>query len=485
VGAEEGTKVSKQPYAGSFFKSQNASTWTESPFEDLMFRLNRALWTGTADAQQEGVLVARGVTPTSNTTFDSFQFYPHDVEIADMTASAFTLDIKPFNVETNDLTDSEAIRYSGIPNEWQPLVSRAMLQGSDGPQVYPNWSNNIIGAANTVDALVTLATWSPDVAPYIDLKKTNMVCVQHFSSDMGLASEELIIRDPGLGYLPTLQLGQVTVVAGEANVAGANGTLFSTTLLVGDTVILGGFIERVVQTITSNTLFSVTVNVAVSNTAQPWFTYGTTGGNNVVALTVAGGNGTGAVGYATVGRNGKINAIMLASNGSGYTGNTLLTVPAPTTPGGFTAAQNTASLTYNNELGSEGNSGTTRYFTRPVTLADGFEGRDIVVYFDAYRPVGSKFYVYYKVLPVGAGDSERFVDQPWRLMTQVTSDSTICTSYAQFKEFNFKTLNGQALDATTDVTDKFRTFSVKVVMASDSTVDLPRICNFRAIALDS
>jgi hypothetical protein len=38
-------KIGKQPYAGSFFKSQNASTWTESPFEDLMFRVNRACGT--------------------------------------------------------------------------------------------------------------------------------------------------------------------------------------------------------------------------------------------------------------------------------------------------------------------------------------------------------------------------------------------------------------------------------------------------------
>jgi len=75
-------------------------------------------------------------------------------------------------------------------------------------------------------------------------------------------------------------------------------------------------------------------------------------------------------------------------------------------------------------------------------------------------------------------------DQPWRLMKQETPDSTICTGYNQFKEFKFVTPNGRALDSTTDKTDRFKVFAIKVVMAADNTVDTPRLCNFRSIALD-
>ena len=39
--------VSKQPTLGGLFKSQNASTWNESPFEDLKFNLYRANFTST------------------------------------------------------------------------------------------------------------------------------------------------------------------------------------------------------------------------------------------------------------------------------------------------------------------------------------------------------------------------------------------------------------------------------------------------------
>ena len=42
VGDPNNRRVSEQPYVGSFFRSQNASTWTPYQNEDLMFRINRA-----------------------------------------------------------------------------------------------------------------------------------------------------------------------------------------------------------------------------------------------------------------------------------------------------------------------------------------------------------------------------------------------------------------------------------------------------------
>ena len=55
-------------------------------------------------------------------------------------------------------------------------------------------------------------------------------------------------------------------------------------------------------------------------------------------------------------------------------------------------------LYHSEDFTSSGN-GLARYFTRQVTLADGFDARDIKVYFDAVRPAGTNFYAYYKVLP--------------------------------------------------------------------------------------
>jgi len=46
----EGNRISKQPYNGVMFKSQNASTWTPDQNKDLTFRMNRAVFDISTDA---------------------------------------------------------------------------------------------------------------------------------------------------------------------------------------------------------------------------------------------------------------------------------------------------------------------------------------------------------------------------------------------------------------------------------------------------
>src|SRR5690606_246788 len=111
---------------------QNASTWTESPFEDLMFRLNRAVWNASAAVPLSAALIARGVAPDANTIVDSYQFYPHDVQFADKTRVTYQFDIKPMNPATEDLTGQVAVRYTVHPNQWSLLSTRSMIQGYGG-----------------------------------------------------------------------------------------------------------------------------------------------------------------------------------------------------------------------------------------------------------------------------------------------------------------------------------------------------------------
>jgi hypothetical protein len=44
IGDANGRRVSEQPYIGSFFRSQNSSTWDPYQNQDLMFRINRAVF---------------------------------------------------------------------------------------------------------------------------------------------------------------------------------------------------------------------------------------------------------------------------------------------------------------------------------------------------------------------------------------------------------------------------------------------------------
>lgn len=475
--------VSKQPYAGSFFKSQNASTWSESPYEDLMFRVNKCVWPGSATAPFSGVFVGRGVTPTTNTICDSLTVYPFAVEFGNLTSVMMSVDIKPANTVSGDLTGMVATRTAVSPNEWQTLASRSLIQGQDAYTTYiPDFNSTSISSANTIDAIVVLTTQHVDVAPYIDIAKAHVVTVHHYINELPITTEHLHIANPGSGYLVTSQTGNVTTNITSTVVTG-NGTTFTATLAIGDTVIIGGNTTAIVASVTNATHFVASSNVGITLVANTYATYGALGGNNVIDLTITSNTGSGATAYAIISRDGTVNNIVMLSNGSAYAANTTVSAPAPGVVAGYTLPQVTAVVEFNGEDGAAEGNGLSRYITKTVTLADDFDASDMKVIFDAYRPTGTGFKVYYKVMN---GDDEQgvFDEQPWRLMQQITPDTTVSQTDNQYKEFEFGTPNNMAMDRSSDTTTRFKYFAVKIVLLSNNPPNAPRISNLRCLALD-
>jgi len=70
LGTED--RISAQPYAGSLFRSQNASTWTPDQTSDLMFTLNRAQFdtVNTGEIDFRNTLVANMATPVPSSFSD-------------------------------------------------------------------------------------------------------------------------------------------------------------------------------------------------------------------------------------------------------------------------------------------------------------------------------------------------------------------------------------------------------------------------------
>jgi hypothetical protein len=321
----------------------------------------------------------------------------------------------------------------------------------------------------------------------------------------------------------------------------ANGS--ADTLVVGESVVIDGNMAMVVSSITSDTQFVATAVAPETRSGKIYGIY------DHIALTVTDSpTENGATGYAVVNATsttdvtGTIDSVVLSANGSGYTGTptvTLAVYPLTGTVSNsatstalvgsgtffdvdlkvgnvilmngsveatvnsitdnthctvtsalsaavgsntYALSGNTGAILYHGEDYQSGGPALTRYFTKPVNLATGFDACDLTVYFDAIRPNGSNLYVYYKILP-GTADNARLDDQSWRLMVQETSDAQI--SDAQYHAFEFRTTSGCAADSSTDTTDKFRMFAIKVVMTTKDTTYVPTIKNFRAIALDA
>jgi hypothetical protein len=117
-----------------------------------------------------------------------------------------------------------------------------------------------------------------------------------------------------------------------------------------------------------------------------------------------------------------------------------------------------------------------RYITKQVTLEPGFEGTNVHVQMSLCNPYDSNIQVFVRPLPVGEGDFSSIG------YTQLTSnDSGYSQNFDDFREIMY-TSTGLNLS-------KFRSFSIKIVMYSNSTTTLPsdprsipRIKNLRIIA---
>ena len=75
-------RVTDQPYIGSMFKSQNASTWTADQGMDITFRLNKCKFSTTTPT----AVILNSVAPTNNVEYDVFFTTGETLQFADTAA---------------------------------------------------------------------------------------------------------------------------------------------------------------------------------------------------------------------------------------------------------------------------------------------------------------------------------------------------------------------------------------------------------------
>jgi len=203
--------------------------------------------------------------------------------------------------------------------------------------------------------------------------------------------------------------------------------------------------------------------------------------NANAVVTITGGGGSGATAAAVVTAN-VVTSIYLTNPGSGYeTSPTFTLVDANTTPG------TGATITYNGEDKKSGGNSYVRYLTRKVVLADGFDSGDLRVYLTAYKPAAANIRVYYKLL--SAADTATFDDKTWQLMTQLSNANFASAGPDDYREIAYAPgVGGSAnnsVNYTTSSTayNSFRTFAIKIVLTGTDTTDVPKVRDFRAIAL--
>lgn len=123
---------------------------------------------------------------------------------------------------------------------------------------------------------------------------------------------------------------------------------------------------------------------------------------------------------------------------------------------------------YVSELSPNGGSALSKYITKKITLSSAASSLQVV--FGANRPDGALIEVYYKTAVTGS--DTRVEDKAW---TAMTADSLVTTSenLREFKDYTY----------TVNEIGDYTVFMIKVVFKSTNGAKVPRIRDFRAIAL--
>jgi len=187
-------RVDKQPYAGSFFKSSNGTTYTAYQDIDLVFRLNKCDFTLGAKT-----LRALNVFPTSNTEFDVFKVSSTDLIFKN------TLITYVYKLTSNATKTIDSSFTTTIINNDTYLDERGVFL------------NNANGSFQ-IDA--TMETADEDVSPVIDAERLNVVGIKYQINDCSFEVDDFTIVDGGSGYTSNIA---ITITSDEGNDAAVTG----------------------------------------------------------------------------------------------------------------------------------------------------------------------------------------------------------------------------------------------------------------------
>ena len=206
----------------------------------------------------------------------------------------------------------------------------------------------------------------------------------------------------------------------------------------------------------------------------------TSGGTNYSSpvLTVsAPTSGTTATATASLTSN-VITGVTVTNGGTGY-----YETPTVTITDSVSGTESGAAVTVQSELNASGGNAKTRYITRRVNLEDGFDAQDIRVILNAYKPKDTEIKVYYRVW--NAEDPGDFEDKSYVMMEQETDANLISANEGVINQYSYKSVDGSISYTSSGQTyDKFKTFSIKIVLASSSSTVIPKVKDMKAIALD-
>jgi len=373
---------SDQPYLGVLFKSQNSTTWTPVQEEDLTFRLLRAEFDISAQANVEFQLLGSDIT--ANVPMDTFFVSSGNLLLPNTSISALTA-----------TTTSTGFKEGNGSIE---LNENVYFDDTLGRRV-------ATATTSSFKLRLLLNSFDRKISPIVDLDRLSLIAIENLANNLELGNSSLV------------------VVSSSNNWFNADG----------------------------------------------------------LTVTISGGGGSGANAYIAntqIDSNNRVLAnVVVDATGSGYT-----SAPTVTITGNNSI---TANVQVVGENRSSGGPAFAKYITRKVTLADGLDAGDFRVYFAAYKPSTANIYVYYKIL--SSDDADVFDNKGYQLMTVIQGANNLSLNQNDVKDFVYAPGTDNVADNKVQYGSftSFKYFAIKVVLTSTDPTKVPRVRDFRVVALPS
>jgi len=528
--------IDQQPYAGSLFKSQNNSTWTPDQMKDLKMVLNRCKFTtGTAanvvfenDTLTVDTLQSNPIETISGTKCFRVHHYSHgnyDEKKSNITISGvvgdrtnsvirFTDDTVESGDGSDSTDDTQTLAQTSTTGSGTGLTVSLTTSGDDS--VTCVILNPGQGYAVGDDVVFTKDgdTYTFDVAevgdtlggiPIAYINRTHTAGTSDAKTTDGTAKiladmDSYLITIPNSVWAarvsgstntgPNIQTAVESTTGGGANVTATGNvhmdTLHTTipSIELPNTTITTSFLatsatQPVVLSSPANSYTKDTVSTSITlndNNALPTSKIIASGINETnemggtksfqltTSLSTTQDNVSPVIDVDSIGVLGiqnRINNVDAISDVS------------QAASGNFVSDTNHVTAAYVASTEARGDSNASVYMTKKVQLEN--PANAIHVMFDGYRGydlngTASEIQVYYKTS--GPDNNTQFEDIGW---TQATIKNTVPADGSDFKEYLYEI----------ESLDDFNTFSIKIVLQSDNTANVPLVENFRAIALST
>lgn len=528
--------IDQQPYAGSLFKSQNNSTWTPDQMKDLKMKINRCKFTtGTAanivfENNSYGAenLQNNPIETISGTKMFKVYHYSHgnyDEKLSNITIAevkgdrtgsvfAFADDTVTNSQTSNGTNDTQSLTQTSTSGSGTGLTVNLTTASDASTAIVITNPGQGYAATDTVVFTKDSKTYTftidvvKETLGGIPIEFINETHAAGTADAETTAGNAMILNDidsylitipssvwptrvDGNDATPNCQAASESTVGGGANVTATGNVYFDTihttvpslelpntsitttfkgTSATQPIVLSSGRVvsftkDTVSNTITLNDNNALTVpKIVASSINETREMGGTKSFELTTQLSSTKDNVSPVLDVDSMGILGIQNRINNADSSASMMMDTSTNFDNTTT---------NVRSTFVNSTEARGDSNASVYCTKQVVLQN--PANAIHVFFDGYKAidtngVASEIKVFYKVL--GPDSNLQFVDKGW---IEATIKNDVPADGSDFREHTYE------IESLED----FTTFSIKLVLQSSSTSNVPFVENFRAIALST